>query len=122
VLWASDDRGRVTAYYLADNQLIVEHPHRRQVLLDAWCRPGLAELLDVPGNMHQLNRIKPSKAPLLTPAEEIRHRPAIGGASVGIADIGGEELNEADGGVLACCGDLHRNEGVGSGDDQVVIH
>ncbi|MGB9203048.1 MAG: hypothetical protein WCB94_03630 [Terriglobales bacterium] len=60
--------------------------------------------------MHRLDGIKPVKPPPLAPAEELRDRPDVGRSCIGIADIGGEELDEPLGGVLAGGGDLDRNE------------
>ena len=122
VLGPADNRGRIAANHLANNQPIIEHPDRRQVLLDAWRRACLTEILDVAGDMHRLDGIKTPQPSLLAPAEEFRHRPGIGSPGIGIADIGGEELDKADGGVLSGRGDLHRNDCVGSGNDQVVAH
>src|SRR5208337_556768 len=51
MLGSAHDRGRVAAHHLADDQPVIEHPDRREVLLDTWRSPRLAELLDIASDM-----------------------------------------------------------------------
>jgi hypothetical protein len=57
------------------------------------CHPG-AELLDVGGHGRRLDRVQPQAA-LLAPIEELPDGQGIGHPGVAVADVGGEELDEA---------------------------
>ena len=46
-----------------------------------------------------------------TPIEKLGHGAAVGSAGVRVADVGGEEFQEANAGMLAGGGDQDRNEG-----------
>ena len=49
--------------------------------------------------------------PLLAPAEELGDGLGVGGPGVGVADVGGEELEEAAGGLVAGVGDEGGDDG-----------
>jgi len=53
---------------------------------------------------------RPSEAAYLTACEEIGHGPARGPPRVTVADVGGEELDEASGRVIARLGDDGRDD------------
>jgi hypothetical protein len=67
--------------------------------------------------MHRLDGAELVKAHLLAPAEEICDRPGVGGPGVGIADIRGEEFQKPPDRPIAGGGDLHRQQGAGTVDD-----
>ena len=72
----------------------------------------LPQLLDIGGHMHRLDVSELVKAASLAPAEKIGNRPDVGCPGVAVADGGGEELDEAAGGVLAGGGHLPRDQAV----------
>ena len=93
--------GGVAPDDLADHQPVEQHAHRRQMLLDAGRRVRRPELLDVGGHMHGLEEPELGQPPALAPAEEVRNGQSIGLPGVAVADVGGEELDEAPGRGLA---------------------
>jgi hypothetical protein len=62
---------------------------------------GFSQVLDVGGDVHRLQRPELAKPHVFTPAEEVRCCPGVGSPCVAVADVGGEELDEAPGGVRA---------------------
>jgi hypothetical protein len=62
--------------------------------------------------MDRLDALKRRQARLLAPGEEITDRPSIGRPGVPVADVGGEELDEALFRRRAGCGNCRRNRGL----------
>jgi len=87
---------------LAGHQPVEQHADAGQMLLDRWCRPFAAQLLDIGGDMHRLYLAQLMDAATLTPAEERASSAAVGGACIRIADVDGEEFEEANSGRLPC--------------------
>jgi len=85
---------------LADNQIVEEHPQCREVLLDRSGGELCRELLDVGGDEEGLE-LAERKASRLTPAEKPSDGPGVGAPGVGVADLGGEELDKSPPGALA---------------------
>lgn len=86
---------------MADHQPIKQHPNPGEALLHGRCRVTFGEDLDVSRHMHRLDTPERGHAVLLAPGEELGRRLPIGGTGIGIADMGGEELQKADGRTFA---------------------
>jgi len=71
-----------------------EHPDGSQVLLDGG--HGRRVLLDVGGDDNGLYLIQ-GQAARFAPAQELTDGPGVGSPRVLVADVGGEELDEAHG-------------------------
>jgi hypothetical protein len=78
---------------LADDEVVEEHAQRRQVLLDGGDGERRRDLLDVGGEEERLELVK-REPPDLAPGEEAAYGRTVGPAGVGVADLGGEELDE----------------------------
>ena len=91
---------RIGRHDLAGDQPVEEHADTGQVLLDRGRRPFRLQGLDVGGDMHRLHILQPAKTALLAPDEEGARRPGVGRPGVAVADIDGEELEEAPSGPL----------------------
>src|SRR5271166_6370094 len=75
------------------------------MLLDRGSPPLPLQSLDIRRHMHRLHVFEAANSLPFAPAEEGAGSPPVSGASVGVADVDGEELDEAPGGALACPGD-----------------
>jgi hypothetical protein len=106
------DGCRVIADNLADNQPVEQHPHGRQVLLNARRRVGFAQLLDIGRHMHRLKRLKLLQTYPVGPAEEIRHCPQVRSPGIAVSDVSSEKLNEPPCRLAAGRNDLNRQKGV----------
>jgi hypothetical protein len=58
----------------------------------------------------------------LAPLEEVGNRAQVGRPGVAVADVGGEELDEAPGCSLPRGGDLTGNRGALPPNDQLLFH
>ena len=97
VLRAAHGVGGVDGEDLADDQPVEQHADGGQVLLDGRLLKVLAERLDLGGDVHRLDvgdRGRP-----VAPVEEFAWRRGHRLARVGVADVGGEEFDEAPAGV-----------------------
>src|SRR3712207_6588757 len=72
--------------------------------------------------MHRLEALEVRQASRLRPAEEVCDGADVGKTRVAVADVGGEELDEAAGRQLPCRGDRRRDRGLVAGDDERVGH
>ena len=100
----------------AGGQVVEQLPDGGQVLLDRGLRRLGAELLDVGGDAERLDLVQLELA-LVAPVEELFHRARVGHARVAVADVGGEELDEAAAGAFALGADNGRQR-VQAGADQ----
>ena len=91
---------------LADHQPVEQHADGGQPLLDGRRRKLASEVLDPGGDVHRFD-VKQTKAGLVAPIEEFTCGAVIGFAGVRVADVGGEEFDEAAAGMRAARGD-HR--------------
>ena len=66
------------------------------------------------GDVHRLD-IEQLKPRIIAPIKELRGRSVVSLMRVRIADVGGEEFDEAATGVLTARGDQHRDDGAGLG-------
>jgi hypothetical protein len=121
-LGPSNHRGRIAPDDLADHEPVEQHAHRRQVLLDRGRRVGLAQVLDVGGDVDRLEAAELAEAADLAPAEKLGNSPGVGVPGIAVADVGGEELEKAAAGVIAGGGDLRRDQGVGVREGERIVH
>ena len=116
VFGATHGGGWVHSEHLADHQPVEQHAYGRQPLLDAGRRKLPPEALDPGGDVYRLD-VEQAEAGLVAPVEELSDRPVVGAARVRVADVGGEEFDEAAAGVPAARGDQCRDGGVGFGQE-----
>ena len=104
---------------LADDQPVEQHADRREVLLDGRRAVAAAENLDVGGDVMRAHRRERRDVLGVEPGEERAHGDGVGGAGVRVADVGGEEIEKPQAGVLAGVGDQsrHQHRGCGSRPD-----
>jgi hypothetical protein len=88
----------------AGSQPVEEHADGGQVLLDGGGGFLASNQLDVGGDVQRLDGGQ-GQAVLLAPLEEIAGGTGVGFAGVRVADGGGEELDEAFGGLVPGVGD-----------------
>ena len=87
--------GRVGFEHLANHKPVEQHPQSCEVDLDRGrCQAG-AQGLDVGRDVHRLDVLQVAEAVLFPPGGEGLHGAGIGPARVRVADVGGEELDEA---------------------------
>ena len=87
--------GRIGRHDLADHHPVEQVAQCGQAELGGRRGSRLAQLLDVGGNMLALDRRELRDAFRLKPVEEFRRGARIGAAGVRVADVGGEEFEEA---------------------------
>jgi hypothetical protein len=97
----ADRAGRIDRHDLADDEPIHEDADRGKVLLDRGLAEGGLEALDIGGDDDRPDLLEVGNAAFLAPAEEGDGVTVVGAAGVLIADVGGEELGEADEHVVA---------------------
>ena len=84
---------------------------RGEPLLDARCRELARAGLDPGRNVHRLHGADRRHADARTPGQKFIRGAGIGSARVRVADVGGEEFEEARRGTLAGGGDKRRERG-----------
>jgi hypothetical protein len=94
--------GRVRRQHLARYQPIKQHADTGQMLLNGGRFACRQHLLDIARHMHGPHVFDAHDAPALAPAQEGDGRLAVGRAGVLVADIDGEEFEEAPGGPFPC--------------------
>lgn len=67
------------------------------MLFHGWGRLPVAEILDIGSDVDRTHRINRGHAAGLQPSAERADRPHVGAAGVRVADLGGEEFEEAVG-------------------------
>jgi hypothetical protein len=82
-------------------------------------RSRVLQLLDIGGDMHALDGRELRHVMRRQPVEEFMRSASIGAARVRVADVGGEEIKEAVGGVFAKGGGKGRSE-VGDDGDELI--
>ncbi len=78
------------------------------MLLDRRRRHAPAELLDIGGDMHRLDLAQGGNRPALRTSAGTQRRRGVGRASIRVADIDGEEFEEAARAALPGLGDQRR--------------
>src|SRR5262249_47538593 len=115
VAWASHRRCGIEWRDLSGHQPVKEHPYRREVLLNHLRRALPGQLFYVGGDKHGLDG-REASASSLAPFEESSDSPGVGKAGVLVSNVGGEELDEAPGGLLPLArDDVREREGSGLG-------
>ncbi len=108
VLGTAHGGGRVVRHDLAGDQPVEQHPHGGELLLHGRRRVGLLHGFDIAGDV-----IGPDgwqrEAARLAPRQKIRAGAGVGPAGVWVADVGGEEIDVAPGGLFAGVGDQRRH-------------
>ena len=92
----------VRRHHLPRHQPIEQHTDAGQVLLDGGRRHFLGELLDIGGDMHRLHVLQPVNPLPFAPVQKRSGSAAISFARVFVADVDGEEFEEAQRGPLPC--------------------
>ena len=93
---------RVGRHHLACHQPIEQHADAGEMLLDRRRRHLAAQLLDIASNMHRLHVLQPTDPLPFAPVQKRGGSAAISNARVFVADVDGEEFNEAQRGPLPC--------------------
>jgi hypothetical protein len=99
---------RVNRNHLARDQPIKEHAYTGEMLLNGWCRHAPAKLLYISGDLDRLDLSEATNALPFAPVEKFSSGPSVGRSCVRVADIDGEEFQEAELGPLPCPGDQRR--------------
>lgn len=107
-------RRRILANDLTDDQPVEQPADRRKVLLDRRRAVDVRQHLDIGRDMMRADFAELGEILHLEPGEELAHGDAIGGARVRVADVRGEEIDEAQPGALAGVGDQCRSPVAGS--------
>jgi hypothetical protein len=92
---------RILVDDLADDEPIEQSADRRKVLLDRRRAVVASQQFDVGGDVMGADRAELGHALHLEPGKEAAHGNAIGGPSVQVADMRGEEIDESGGDALA---------------------
>jgi hypothetical protein len=87
--------GRILVDDLADDEPVEQPADRGEVLLDRRCAVAMRQHLDIGRDMMRADFAKLNETLQLEPGEEAAHGDAIGGARIRVADMGGEEIDEA---------------------------
>jgi hypothetical protein len=94
VLRPAHGRGRIGRHDLPGDEPVKQHADRRKLLLHIRCGMGLLPGLYI-GRYVERPDCHQRQAAVLAPGEELAARPSIGAARVGVADMGGEEVDIA---------------------------
>ena len=89
------DDGRIHRHDLARHKPVEQMPDRGEALLDGRRGSLAAKLLDVGGDVQRLHVGDRRDAGALAPGQEFPRRLRVGAARVRVADVGGEEFEEA---------------------------
>jgi hypothetical protein len=101
--------GRVLAGHLADDQKVEQHADRREVLFHRRGFVGLGQHLDIGGDVMRADSGEIGRPVFLQPMEKTAYRDGVGRTRVGVADVGGEQVDETQRGMLAEIGDQRRH-------------
>jgi hypothetical protein len=112
VFGAAHGGGRINREHLADHQPVEQHAHGRQPLLDARWRKLSSKTLDPGGDVDGLD-VEQAEADLVAPVAKLSDRPVVSATRVRVADVDGEEFDEAAAGMRTARRDQRRDGGVG---------
>jgi hypothetical protein len=84
---------------MADDEPIEKHADAGEVKFHGGCCEPVLQALNVCRDVHRLDIAQLPEALALAPVGEVRRGPGVGAPSIGIADVGGEELDEPPGGL-----------------------
>src|ERR1019366_8844324 len=98
----------VRRHYLPRYQPVEQHAYTGEMLLDRGSRPLTLQQFDICGHMHRLDASKFANPLPFAPAQEGTSGPRICGPRVFVADIDGEEFEEAPRGFVSGMRDEHR--------------
>src|ERR1039458_7609488 len=103
----------VRRHHLTRYQPVEQHPDTSQMLLDRGSRPLALQLLDVGRDVHRLDAPEFANPLPFAPAQEGRGRPRIRRPRVLVADVDGEEFEEAPRGPIPSLGNQRRQDDTG---------
>jgi hypothetical protein len=112
VFGAANGGGGIYRQHLADHRPVEQHADGGEPLLDGRRRRPATDILDPSRDVHRFDVKQLDEAGLVAPVEEFAGGPVIGFARVRVADVGGEEFDEAPAGVAAARGDQCRHRSV----------
>src|ERR1035438_5465675 len=92
-------------HHLPGYEPVKQHPDAGQMLLDRGSRPLALQQFDIRGDMRRLDAPEFANPLPFAPAQEYSSGPRIGRPCVLVADIDGEEFEEAPRGPLPGPGD-----------------
>ena len=113
--------GRIYLDDVADDQPIEQHAQRRQVLLNRGRRELSFQLFEESRDMGGFDRAA-SSSMRLAPLGEAPGGVHVRLARVVVVELGGEEFEEAPGGLRRRCKEGKGNTGRGGGGDQLLGH
>ena len=93
--WPPDGMRRVRRHDPARHQPVERHPDTGQMLLDSGSRPLALQQFDICGHMHRLDPREFADPLSFGPVQEGASGPRIGRPRVFVADVDGEEFEEA---------------------------
>jgi hypothetical protein len=96
---------RIGRDHLAGDEPVEQHADRGEVLLDGRRAVAATENLDIGGDVVGAPCRERRDALGVEPGEERAHGDGVGGAGVGVANVGGEEIEKAQARVLTGIGD-----------------
>ena len=97
--------GRIDRDHLADHQPVEQMAERGELLFDGRRGDFPAQGFNPGGDMERLHGGERTHAVRLAPGEEFRDGPPVGFAGIAVADVRGEEIDEAPRRGLAAGGD-----------------
>ena len=118
----ADGRGRVHRHDLARHKPVEQMADRGEALLDRRRGALAAELLDVGGDVQRLHVGDRGDAGAFAPGQEFPRRLRVGAARVPVADLGGEEFEEALARPAVGRRDEGRDRGVSRHDARRAAH
>ena len=105
--------GRVHRHDLADDKPVEEGADRGEALLHRRDRLRMPELLDEGRHMDRLHASEGGDAARFAPGAELDRTAQVGAAGVRVADVDGEELEEAGAGAFVGGGEQDRQRRAG---------
>src|SRR5229473_2715444 len=107
--------GGIYSEYLANHQPVEQHADGREPLFDRRRRKSAAYILDPGRDVHGFDVKQLDEAGLVAPVEKFAGGTIVGFAGIRVADVGGEEFDEAPAGMPAARSDQCRDDGIGCG-------
>ena len=112
--------GRIGRHDLAYHHPVEQVPQRGQAQLRGRCGSLTGQFLDVGRDMNARDLVELRHALRRQPVEKLLGRACVGAARVRVANLGGEEFEEAIGSTGAGRGD--EGGGVSGGDGRELVH